>query len=156
MASKRDERDRAGGAPAAPGTTPCLFCRVVSCDLPAHVVYEDALAVAFLDHRPLFPGHALVVPRAPTRDLMSIPDEDLAAVAVAAKRLAASARSALGADGAAAALAAPALAVVNPHTTADRRAQWGDDTSAGFLRLSCGIEDTADLLADLTAALDES
>jgi cystathionine gamma-lyase len=42
------------------------------------------------------------------------------------------------------------------HTTADRRAQWGDDTSAGFLRLSCGIEDTADLLADLTAALDES
>lgn len=42
------------------------------------------------------------------------------------------------------------------HTTADRRAQWGDDTSAGFLRLSCGIEDTADLLADLAAALDES
>jgi cystathionine gamma-lyase len=42
------------------------------------------------------------------------------------------------------------------HTTADRRAQWGDDTSAGFVRLSCGIEDTADLLADLTAALDET
>ena len=42
------------------------------------------------------------------------------------------------------------------HTTADRRAQWGDDTSAGFVRLSCGIEDTADLLADLAAALDES
>lgn len=40
------------------------------------------------------------------------------------------------------------------HTTADRRAQWGDDTPAGFVRLSCGIEDTADLLADLTAALD--
>ncbi|GAA2472330.1 cystathionine gamma-lyase [Winogradskya humida] len=40
------------------------------------------------------------------------------------------------------------------HTTADRRAQWGDDTPPGFLRLSCGIEDTPDLLADLTAALD--
>ncbi|HEX8631388.1 MAG TPA: cystathionine gamma-lyase [Catenuloplanes sp.] len=40
------------------------------------------------------------------------------------------------------------------HTTADRRAQWGDDTSAGFVRLSCGVEDTADLLADLSAALD--
>jgi cystathionine gamma-lyase len=40
------------------------------------------------------------------------------------------------------------------HTTADRRAQWGDDVPAGFLRFSCGIEDTADLLADLTAALD--
>jgi cystathionine gamma-lyase len=42
------------------------------------------------------------------------------------------------------------------HTSADRRAQWGDDTSPGFVRLSCGIEDTADLVADLTAALDAS
>ncbi|WP_305782918.1 cystathionine gamma-lyase [Symbioplanes lichenis] len=40
------------------------------------------------------------------------------------------------------------------HTTADRRAQWGDDTPPGFVRLSCGIEDEADLLADLTKALD--
>jgi cystathionine gamma-lyase len=39
------------------------------------------------------------------------------------------------------------------HTTADRRAQWGDDTPEGLVRLSCGIEDTADLLADITAAL---
>lgn len=40
------------------------------------------------------------------------------------------------------------------HTTADRRAQWGDDTPPGFVRLSCGVEETADLLADVTAALD--
>lgn len=40
------------------------------------------------------------------------------------------------------------------HTSADRRAQWGDDTPEGFLRLSCGIEDAADLVADITAALD--
>jgi len=40
------------------------------------------------------------------------------------------------------------------HTTADRRAQWGDDTAPGFIRFSCGIEDTVDLLADVTAALD--
>lgn len=39
------------------------------------------------------------------------------------------------------------------HTTADRRAQWGDDTPEGLVRLSCGVEDTEDLLADLTAAL---
>jgi cystathionine gamma-lyase len=42
------------------------------------------------------------------------------------------------------------------HTTADRRAQWGDDTAPGFLRLSCGIEETNDLLIDLTAALDQA
>jgi cystathionine gamma-lyase len=40
------------------------------------------------------------------------------------------------------------------HTTADRRAQWGDDTPEGLVRLSCGVEDTEDLLADLRAALD--
>jgi cystathionine gamma-lyase len=40
------------------------------------------------------------------------------------------------------------------HTTADRRAQWGDRTSPGFVRLSCGIEDTADLVADVRQALD--
>ncbi len=42
------------------------------------------------------------------------------------------------------------------HTSADRRAQWGDDTTPGFVRLSCGIEDTEDLVADLTAALDQA
>ncbi|GAA0539023.1 cystathionine gamma-lyase [Paractinoplanes ferrugineus] len=40
------------------------------------------------------------------------------------------------------------------HTSADRRAQWGDATPPGFVRLSCGIEDPADLVADLAAALD--
>jgi cystathionine gamma-lyase len=39
------------------------------------------------------------------------------------------------------------------HTTADRRAQWGDETPEGLVRLSCGVEDTADLVADITRAL---
>jgi cystathionine gamma-lyase len=42
------------------------------------------------------------------------------------------------------------------HTSADRRAQWGDPVAEGMVRLSCGIEDTADLLADLTRALDHA
>ncbi len=40
------------------------------------------------------------------------------------------------------------------HTTVDRRARWGDDVAPGFFRLSCGIEDTEDLVRDLTRALD--
>ena len=41
------------------------------------------------------------------------------------------------------------------HSTIDRRAQWGGDAvEPGFVRLSCGIEDTADLVADLAAGLD--
>ncbi|MGK5678805.1 cystathionine gamma-lyase [Actinoplanes sp. URMC 104] len=56
----------------------------------------------------------------------------------------------------AAALVFAATSFGGVHTTADRRAQWGDDTAPGFVRLSCGIEDTVDLLADLTAALDQA
>ena len=41
----------------------CLFCRIVSGDLPATMVYEDKNSLAFLDHRPLFHGHTLLVPR---------------------------------------------------------------------------------------------
>ena len=41
----------------------CLFCRIVSGELPATILYEDDNSVAFLDHRPLFPGHTLLVPR---------------------------------------------------------------------------------------------
>ncbi|MFD9127646.1 HIT family protein [Kitasatospora sp. NPDC059571] len=41
----------------------CLFCRAVAGDLPVHRVFEDDTVLAFLDHRPLFPGHLLVVPR---------------------------------------------------------------------------------------------
>jgi cystathionine gamma-lyase len=53
-------------------------------------------------------------------------------------------------------LVAAATSFGGLHTTADRRAQWGDATPEGFIRLSCGIEDTDDLLADLAAALDQA
>jgi len=51
-------------------------------------------------------------------------------------------------------LIVPATSFGGIHTTADRRAQWGEDVAPGLVRLSCGIEDAADLVADLTAALD--
>ena len=41
----------------------CLFCRIVSGEVPATMVYLDKNTVAFLDHRPLFHGHTLLVPR---------------------------------------------------------------------------------------------
>jgi cystathionine gamma-lyase len=51
-------------------------------------------------------------------------------------------------------LVAAATSFGGLHTTADRRAQWGDDTPEGLVRLSCGVEDPADLVADIAAALD--
>jgi len=51
----------------------CLFCRIVSGEFPAVVVYEDENSLAFLDHRPLFPGHVLLVPRAHFETLGDLP-----------------------------------------------------------------------------------
>jgi cystathionine gamma-lyase len=55
---------------------------------------------------------------------------------------------------AASTLVSAATSFGGTHTTADRRAQWGDPVPQGMVRLSCGIEDTADLVADIAAALD--
>ncbi len=77
----------------------CIFCKIVAGELPANVVDEDERTLAFMDIAPATRGHALVIPRAHSRDLLDIDPEDLAAVAVAAKRLAARASERLGADG---------------------------------------------------------
>jgi histidine triad (HIT) family protein len=77
----------------------CLFCKIVAGELPGTIVAEDERTVAFMDISPATRGHALVVPRRHAKDLGEIPEEDLAAVASAAKRLAGRARDALGADG---------------------------------------------------------
>ncbi len=42
---------------------PCVFCRIINEELSATIVFEDDISLAFLDHRPLFPGHTLLVPR---------------------------------------------------------------------------------------------
>ena len=51
----------------------CLFCRIVAGEIPAVVVFEDKNTIAFLDHRPLFPGHALLVPREHSETLDDLP-----------------------------------------------------------------------------------
>lgn len=51
----------------------CLFCAVVSGERDSDRVFEDEVAVAFLDHRPLFPGHVLVVPRQHAETLTDLP-----------------------------------------------------------------------------------
>jgi histidine triad (HIT) family protein len=77
----------------------CIFCRIVAGELPATVVQEDERTVAFMDINPATRGHALVVPRRHTTDLLTIDHDELAACAAAARRLAGRAKEALGADG---------------------------------------------------------
>jgi histidine triad (HIT) family protein len=52
----------------------CLFCSIVAGEIPADVVLDTPVVVAFLDHRPLFPGHTLVVPRAHFETLRDLDD----------------------------------------------------------------------------------
>ena len=52
----------------------CLFCSIVAGETPADVVLDTPMVVAFLDHRPLFPGHTLVVPRAHVETLRDLDD----------------------------------------------------------------------------------
>jgi histidine triad (HIT) family protein len=77
----------------------CIFCKIIAGELPCEIVDQDDRTVAFMDISPATPGHALVVPRAHSRDLLEIEDEDLAAVAMAAQRLAKRIMERLGADG---------------------------------------------------------
>ena len=51
----------------------CRFCAIVGGDEHSHVVYEDDHSLAFLDHRPLFPGHSLLVPRDHFETLADLP-----------------------------------------------------------------------------------
>lgn len=77
----------------------CLFCRIVSGELPATVVYEDENAVAFLDHRPLFPGHTLLVPRQHVETLGELPVKLVAPYFEAAQLLSLAVESAMDAEG---------------------------------------------------------
>jgi histidine triad (HIT) family protein len=66
----------------------CLFCGIVDGSVPSQTIDSDERTVAFMDINPATPGHALVVPRAHSEDLIAIEPEDLEAASVAAQRLA--------------------------------------------------------------------
>ncbi len=72
------------GAPVAD----CVFCRIVAGALPAHHVLDDDIAIAFLDARPVFKGHVLLVPRAHHETLIDLPGPLVEPLFTRAQRLA--------------------------------------------------------------------
>jgi histidine triad (HIT) family protein len=74
----------------------CVFCEIVAGRQPAHVVLDDELTLAFLDARPLFPGHTLLVPRAHVETLPDLSQEAVGPYFQRAQRLAAAMESAEG------------------------------------------------------------
>ena len=77
----------------------CLFCRIVSGELSAVIVFADKDSLAFLDHRPLFPGHTLLVPREHYETLTDLPAEHVGPLFQNAQTLARAVESAMEAEG---------------------------------------------------------
>jgi histidine triad (HIT) family protein len=77
----------------------CAFCRIVAGEVDAHRVLEDERFVAFLDARPLFAGHTLLVPRDHVETLMDAPRDLLGPLAERTQDLARAVEQAMGAAG---------------------------------------------------------
>jgi histidine triad (HIT) family protein len=77
----------------------CTFCQIVAGELPAHVVLDDEVALGFLDVRPLFPGHVLVVPRHHVELLTDLPVDEVGPLFERVQRVAAAVVDAMGAQG---------------------------------------------------------
>ena len=77
----------------------CLFCRIVSGEVPAVVVFEDEKTIGFLDHRPLFPGHTLLVPREHYETLTDVPVKQVGPLFENAQLLSRAVETAMEAEG---------------------------------------------------------
>jgi histidine triad (HIT) family protein len=90
---------RAGPGRASGGAGECLFCQIASGEVAAPIVFEDEVSVGFLDHRPLFEGHTLLVPRDHVETLADLPDELLDPYFRNVRMLSVAVRDAMGAQG---------------------------------------------------------
>lgn len=79
--------------------TDCLFCKIISGDIPSKKIFEDDLVFAFLDIHPWSRGHTLIIPKRHAGDIHDIDDESLQRIVLTAKELAGLYDEKLGADG---------------------------------------------------------
>jgi histidine triad (HIT) family protein len=77
----------------------CLFCEIVKQAISASIVFEDNVSMAFLDHRPLFPGHCLLVPKTHFETLTDLPPDLVGPLFLNAQLLARAVENALKAEG---------------------------------------------------------
>jgi histidine triad (HIT) family protein len=83
----------------AAGSDECVFCRLAADPGKALVVYEDAETLAFLDHRPLFPGHCLLIPKNHLETLSDLPAALIGPLFSAAQRISRAVETGLSAHG---------------------------------------------------------
>jgi histidine triad (HIT) family protein len=76
-----------------------IFAKILRGEFPCHKVYEDAHVLAFLDIMPRAPGHTLVLPKAPARNILDVAPDDLAHVMKVAQKIAKAGMTVFAADG---------------------------------------------------------
>ena len=76
-----------------------VFAKILRGEVPSHKVYEDDRAFAFLDIMPRVPGHTLVIPKAPARNILDVAPDDLAQVMKVAQKIAQAGMKVFDADG---------------------------------------------------------
>jgi histidine triad (HIT) family protein len=77
----------------------CIFCRIIDGQILSQIVFEDDVTLAFLDHRPLFPGHCLLVPKTHYETLLDLPTALFTPMMATAQLLARAVERGLGAHG---------------------------------------------------------
>ena len=82
-----------------PVVSDCVFCAIASGEIPAQIVLADEVTVAFLDARPLFKGHVLVIPREHHETLADLPADLVGPLFTRVQRVSAALPAALGAQG---------------------------------------------------------
>jgi histidine triad (HIT) family protein len=80
-------------------TVGCKFCQIIAGEIPAHFVLDTDEVVAFLDHRPLFPGHTLVLPQDHVETLADLDEQRVGPFFRAVQRVEAAVRTAMEAQG---------------------------------------------------------
>jgi histidine triad (HIT) family protein len=80
-------------------TPGCKFCQIIEGEIPAHFVLDEDGVVAFLDHRPLFPGHTLVLPRDHVETLADLPEDRVGPFFREVQRIEGAVRAAMEAPG---------------------------------------------------------
>lgn len=76
-----------------------IFAKILRGEAPCARIYEDEIALAFLDIMPRTPGHAVVIPKFPARNLLDIPPAELARFIPAVQKVAIAAKAAMEAEG---------------------------------------------------------
>ena len=93
-----EDRSR-GGPEGERGKKACEFCKVVRGEAESYIILEDELSLGFLDRRPLFPGHSLLVTRTHYETLAELPQDLISPVFGSVQLLALAVVKAMGADG---------------------------------------------------------